>query len=40
VESKPKFKITWEEGKEPSAQTEVKQEEVTESPLRSLLKKK
>ena len=40
VESKPKFKITWEEGKEPSAQTEVKQEEVTESPLRTLLKKK
>jgi hypothetical protein len=40
AESKPKFKITWEEGKEPSAQTEVKQEEVTESPLRTLLKKK
>jgi hypothetical protein len=40
VESKPKFKITWEEGKEPAAQTEVKQEEVTESPLRTLLKKK
>jgi hypothetical protein len=39
-ESKPKFKITWEEGKEPSAQTEEKQEEVTESPLRTLLKKK
>jgi hypothetical protein len=40
VESKPKFKITWEEGKEPSAQTQEKQEEVTESPLRTLLKKK
>jgi hypothetical protein len=40
IENKPKFKITWEEGKEPSAQTEVKQEEVTESPLRTLLKKK
>jgi len=40
VESKPKFKITWEEGKEPSAQTEVSQEEVTESPVRLLLKKK
>jgi hypothetical protein len=40
VESKPKFKITWEEGKEPSAQTETKQGEVTESPLKTLLKKK
>jgi hypothetical protein len=40
VESKPKFTITWEEGKEPPAAATEKQEEVTESPFRILLKKK
>jgi hypothetical protein len=40
AETKPKFKITWEEGKEPPAATAEKQEEVTESPIRILLKKK
>lgn len=40
VESKPKFTITWEEGKEPPPAATEKQEEVTESPFRILLKKK
>jgi hypothetical protein len=40
AESKPKFKITWEEGKEPAAATETSQEDVIESPIRTLLKKK
>lgn len=40
AESKPKFKITWEEGKEPPPVAAEKQEEVTESPIRLLLKKK
>lgn len=40
AENKPKFTITWEEGKEPPAATAEKQEEVTESPFRILLKKK
>jgi len=40
AENKPKFTITWEEGKEPPADTMEKQEEVTESPFRILLKKK
>jgi len=40
AESKPKFKITWEEGKEPPPAAAEKQEEVTESPIRLLLKKK
>ncbi len=40
AENKPKFTITWEEGKEPPAATTEKQEEVTESPFRILLKKK
>jgi hypothetical protein len=39
AESKPRFTITWEEGKEPPAAPE-KQEEVTESPFKILLKKK
>jgi hypothetical protein len=38
--TKPKFTVTWEEGKEPPATTTEKQEEVTESPFRILLKKK
>ncbi|MFN2336035.1 MAG: AsmA-like C-terminal region-containing protein [Bacteroidales bacterium] len=40
AENKPKFTITWEEGKEPPADTTEKQEEVTESPIRIVLKKK
>lgn len=40
AENKPKFTITWEEGKEPPADTTEKQEEVTESPIRIILKKK
>jgi hypothetical protein len=40
VENRPKFTITWEEGKEPPAAAAEKQAEVTESPLRILLKKK
>lgn len=40
TESKPKFNITWEEGKEPPPATTEKQEEVTESPIKILLKKK
>lgn len=40
VESKPKFTITWEEGKEPPAAAAEKQEELTESPLKIFRKKK
>lgn len=40
VESKPKFSITWEEGKEEPAVAEPQKEEVKESPIRILLKKK
>ncbi len=40
AESKPKFSITWEEGKEQPAVTDTQQEEVKESPIRILLKKK
>lgn len=39
-ESKPKFTITWEEGREQPAATEQQQEAVKESPIRILLKKK
>jgi len=39
-ESKPKFKITWEEGKDIPPAKEVQQEEVKESPIKLLLKKK
>lgn len=38
--TKPKFTVTWEEGKEQQATSTEKQEEVTESPFRILLKKK
>ena len=40
AESKPKFSITWEEGKEQPAATEPQKEEVKESPIKILLKKK
>ena len=40
AENKPKFTITWEEGKETSPATVEKQEDVTESPLKIILKKK
>jgi hypothetical protein len=40
AENKPKFSITWEEGKEQPAATETPPEEVKESPIRILLKKK
>jgi uncharacterized protein involved in outer membrane biogenesis len=40
AETKPKFSVTWEEGKEQPAATESRQEEVKESPLKILLKKK
>jgi hypothetical protein len=40
AENKPKFSITWEEGREQPAATGTKQEEVKESPIRILLKKK
>jgi uncharacterized protein involved in outer membrane biogenesis len=40
AETKPKFSVTWEEGKEQPAATEARQEEVKESPLKILLKKK
>ncbi|MGB8358258.1 MAG: AsmA-like C-terminal region-containing protein [Bacteroidales bacterium] len=40
AESKPKFKITWEEGKDIPPAKEVQQEEVKESPIKLLLKKK
>jgi hypothetical protein len=39
-ESKPKFTITWDEGKKPPADAEARQEEVSESPLKLLLKRK
>jgi len=40
TENKPKFSITWEEGKEQPAVPETQQEEIKESPIRILLKKK
>ncbi len=40
AESKPRFSVTWEEGKEQPATTEKSQEEVKESPIKILLKKK
>jgi hypothetical protein len=40
AESKPKFSVTWEEGKEQPATTESPKEEVKESPIKILLKKK
>lgn len=40
AESKPKFSITWEEGREQPAATDTLQEAVKESPIRILLKKK
>jgi len=40
VESKPKFSITWEEGKEQPDVAEPQKEEVKESPFKILLKKK
>ncbi len=40
AESKPRFIITWEEGKEQTPVREETQEEVRESPLRNLLKKR
>ncbi len=39
-ESKPKFIITWEEGREQTPVTDTRQDEERESPLRNLLKKK
>lgn len=39
-ENKPRFDITWEEGKEQSVDTDKPEEEVRESPIRILLKKK
>jgi len=39
-ESKPRFSVTWEEGREQAADTVTHQQEVKESPLRILLKKK
>jgi hypothetical protein len=40
AENKPRFSVTWEEGKEQPATTESHQEEVKESPIKILLKKK
>ena len=40
AENKPKFSITWEEGKEQPAEAESQKEEVKESPIKILLKKK
>ncbi len=40
AENKPRFSVTWEEGKEQPAATETPREEVKESPLKILLKKK
>ncbi len=40
ADSKPRFSVTWEEGKEQPAATEAPREEVKESPLKILLKKK
>jgi len=39
-ENKPRFTITWEEGKEPAPATEENMEEVKESPFKIILKKK
>lgn len=39
-EKKPRFKVTWEEGKEQQPVTETRQEEIKESPIKILLKKK
>lgn len=40
AENKPRFSVTWEEGKEQPAATESPREEVKESPIKILLKKK
>ena len=40
ADSKPRFSVTWEEGKEQPAATETPREEVKESPIKILLKKK
>ena len=40
AESKPRFSVTWEEGKEQTEVTETPREDVKESPIRILLKKK
>ena len=40
AENRPKFSITWEEGKEQPAGTDTLSQEVKESPIRILLKKK
>lgn len=40
AEGKPRFTITWEEGKEGTAPAAQNQEEVKESPLKTLLRKK
>lgn len=40
AEGKPRFTITWEEGKESATPAEQNQEEVKESPLKILLRKK
>jgi hypothetical protein len=40
AETKPRFTITWEEGKEARPAPEEKQKDVTESPIRILLRKK
>ncbi|HUW92893.1 MAG TPA: AsmA-like C-terminal region-containing protein [Bacteroidales bacterium] len=40
IENKPKFSITWEEGKEQTARPDTSLEIVTESPLKQLFKKK
>lgn len=39
-EKKPRFNVTWEEGKEQQATTETRPEEIKESPVKILLKKK
>jgi len=40
AENKPRFSVTWEEGKEQPAATQTPGEEVKESPIKILLKKK
>lgn len=40
AETRPRFTITWEEGKDSTAVREETQKEVTESPIKLLLKKK
>jgi hypothetical protein len=40
AETKPRFTITWEEGKEAQPAAEEKQKDVTESPIKILLRKK